>query len=416
MIQYCSWWNTLKDMVHSASTQPTGDGVNATWNYTLGSIVFICVAIDAILVMQFVDIVAASGEVVNVLLLLCVCVSVIVQIRFCWFLRAGIGGGLPHTKWVVALLAPAVLSWALAFITPNYHLLAVLPVWLAVSTMVGLLPASTRWKILLGTSVVAATPVFTHQLLGHSIPDDLWDVPTRMIFVYAISLPFMVIASLWWWGVVLRLDESRQVSAELAVAEERLRFAADLHDIQGHHLQVIALKSELAERLLAQHPAQAAEHIHEVRTIAKEAMEETRALVAGLRSVGLATELENAADVLAISGASCDLDIGELPTDARSHRVLALAVREATTNILRHSTATEISITLHNTNEWCTLAITNNGLTSPSDSTLLADGSGLAGLHSRISPLGGTLTTHTLREVDQYEMRVTIPTYAGVSA
>src|SRR5690606_35384605 len=127
---------------------------------------------------------------------------------------------------------------------------------------------------------------------------------------------------------------------------ERLRFAADLHDIQGHHLQVIALKSELAERLLDTNPDAAREHIHETRTIARQALEETRSLVYGYRDVALADELENAREVLAAAGARCELDIGVLPDDAEARRTLALVVREATTNILRHSAATKAWIRL----------------------------------------------------------------------
>ncbi|MFC3276308.1 GNAT family N-acetyltransferase, partial [Agromyces mediolanus] len=121
--------------------------------------------------------------------------------------------------------------------------------------------------------------------------------------------------------------------------QERLRFASDLHDIQGHHLQVISLKSELAERLLERDPERARALVHEVRLIAKEALEETRSLVAGYRQVAFDEELENAREVLAASGAVCTLRLGPVPSGHEVQRALGSVVREATTNILRHSEA-----------------------------------------------------------------------------
>ncbi|MBF2720921.1 histidine kinase, partial [Psychrobacter sp. NG254] len=171
-------------------------------------------------------------------------------------------------------------------------------------------------------------------------------------------------------------------------------FASDLHDIQGHHLQVIALKSELAERMLAIDPEAAREHIHETRMIAKQALEETRSLVAGYREVELDNELENAREVLAAAGAQCDLAVG--------------TVREATTNILRHSEATQVSIQLDSNDSESTLVISNNELRSSASAGEVL-GSGLVGLRSRVATLGGTLDTAVDDAGDRFELSVRIP-------
>jgi two-component system, NarL family, sensor histidine kinase DesK len=86
-------------------------------------------------------------------------------------------------------------------------------------------------------------------------------LPPGLLAITTATLPGM----LWGWEVAARLERTRRLSAELAVADERLRFAADLHDIQGHHLQVIALKSELAARLAATDPPRAAEQMQQVQ-------------------------------------------------------------------------------------------------------------------------------------------------------
>lgn len=226
----------------------------------------------------------------------------------------------------------------------------------------------------------------------------------------------MILSSLWWWEIVVTLDRHRSVAAELAVAEERLRFASDLHDIQGHHLQVIALKSELAERLLAVDPEAAREHVHETRLIAKQALEETRSLVAGYREVDLAAELENAREVLTAAGADCTLQVDALPADAEVRRVFALVVREATTNILRHSAATRASIRLATTVDGSTLEMSNNAMVPVTDAGGRAASSGLTGLQDRVAAVGGQLDTTADAAGDRFELRVFVPARMGVDA
>ncbi len=231
------------------------------------------------------------------------------------------------------------------------------------------------------------------------------------MIAYTALLPIIVILSLWWWAIVVELDRHRRASAELAVAQERLRFASDLHDIQGHHLQVIALKTELSERLLDTDLDAARENIHEARVIARQALDETRSLVYGYREVALATELENAHGVLSASGAECDLDVGALPAEADAQRALAMVVREATTNILRHSAAQKVWIRLGPVAGGTELIIGNDGV----DASSSTSGNGLTGLRERVAAIGGQFETRALDGIGTFELRAWVPALSVVS-
>lgn len=384
--------------------------VQATWMVTLGSIVFILVVLDATLLIVASEYFASKYDVVSGLLLLSLLTAVVSQIRYCWFLRAGLGGGLPALTWTLLLLIPAVTVGILGLFSSYSSLMFSLPLWLAICILACLLP--NRQRLLLLTAGAALTlliPTLQGSLQGRSygFPQE---ASLRLFFVYAAMLPFVFISSLWWWRLVVELDRNRLMAGELAVARERLRFAADLHDIQGHHLQVIALKSELSERLLTIDIEAAREHIHQTRLIAKQALEETRSLVSGYRETVLENELTNAREVLSAAGAHCELSVVPLPANPETHKALAMTVREATTNILRHSDATLASITLAASPDGCTLTISNNGVMNQSSASKNA-GTGLAGLRARVEALGGKLET-TLN-AGFFELQAQVPTQAA---
>ncbi|MEK8141975.1 histidine kinase [Streptomyces sp. M10(2022)] len=153
--------------------------------------------------------------------------------------------------------------------------------------------------------------------------------------------PFM--AAAFWatgWGVRLveELAAARQTQARLAVAEERLRFGRDLHDVLGRNLAVVALKSELAVQLAQRGRPEAVDHMMEVQRIAQDSQREIRSVVRGYRTADLHTELAGARSVLEAAGITCRIEYGpaaRLPSDVQS--ALGWVVREATTNVLRHA-------------------------------------------------------------------------------
>lgn len=201
----------------------------------------------------------------------------------------------------------------------------------------------------------------------------------------------LMVYGLWSFGVIERLDQARRLESELAVADERLRFAADLHDIQGHHLQVIALKSELAARLAETDPATAVRNMGEVQEHARTALQDTRAVVQGYRHTSVSAELDNAARVLAAAGIDGQLQAGTdgagatIPDAQRN--LLGLVTREATTNLLRHSHATRARLALETAGGWAVLRFRNDGAAG----TEPGHGTGLTGLAGRFDVAGGTL-------------------------
>jgi two-component system sensor histidine kinase DesK len=137
----------------------------------------------------------------------------------------------------------------------------------------------------------------------------------------------------------LELTEARAELARLAVAEERERFARDLHDLLGHSLSVIALKAELARRMLADGPDDAAKEVAELEQVARGALSEVREAVSGYRQPTLDGELAGARMALSAAGIEADIQQARVSLDPAVEAVLAWAVREGATNVIRHSGA-----------------------------------------------------------------------------
>ena len=182
------------------------------------------------------------------------------------------------------------------------------------------------------------------------------------------------------------LVEAREDLASLAVAEERLRFARDLHDLLGHSLSVIALKAELAGRLLPSDPDRAAGHVADVRDVARAALGEVREAVNGYRLPTLAVELAGARAALEAAGIDPLLEEseGSLPPDAEA--VLAWAVREGTTNVIRHSNASTCRIAVRPGPAVASAEIVDDGRGGDG-----GPGHGLDGLRERVRDLAGEL-------------------------
>lgn len=389
--------------------------VQSTWYYTLVSILFFVGFIDGIAMLSLLDRYLETRDSFLLVVVAAFAVAAAVHIRYCWFLRVGRAGGLPALGWTIALVVTGLVVWVLGLLAPGSELATAIPLWAAASLIACLVPRSLRWPAL----AVGAATFVAHMLLAAYLfgePLNLFANGGALVFfIYAVALPLMLLSSLWWWEIVVRLDRHRRTAAELAITQERLRFASDLHDIQGHHLQVISLKSELAERLLDVDPKAAREHIHETRLIAKQALEETRSLVAGYRQVAFDDELENAREVLTAAGASCALRIGEVPENADVRSALASVVREATTNILRHSEATRVTITLVAEGDTAVLRIENDGVRAETDALGSAAfgarvaGNGLAGLRERLAAIGGRLDTQVDASGASFELTASVP-------
>jgi two-component system, NarL family, sensor histidine kinase DesK len=282
-----------------------------------------------------------------------------------------------------------------------------------VAVVATFLPPRRRWLLLAVAAAAGAVLGGVAALASGSGDGWLGAVllPPGLLAITAATL----LGMLWAWDVAARLERTRRLSAELAVTDERLRFAADLHDIQGHHLQVIALKSELAARLAEADPARAAAEMKEVQRLSIEALRDTRAVVHGYRRTALDDEIANATKVLA----AADIDARmQLDAGAESDRLsetgrhlLGLVVREATTNVLRHSKARHAEVDYRVAAGLARLRVWNDGAAPDPGAPA---GSGLRTLAGRLAAAGGRLTWE--HDGERFVVAASLPVGAGGEA
>jgi two-component system sensor histidine kinase DesK len=193
-------------------------------------------------------------------------------------------------------------------------------------------------------------------------------------------------------GALRDVHQARQDLARLAVIEERLRVARDLHDLLGHSLSLIVLKSELARRLTEREPQRAAHEIAEVEQVARQTLREVREAVAGYRQPHLASELEHARQLLGAAGIVCQIEHAEVTLPPAIDAVLGWAVREGVTNIIRHSRAHQCRITVAEATGAVRVELWND---NPKQLPIAqgTTGNGLAGLRERVHAVGGRVDT-----------------------
>jgi two-component system sensor histidine kinase DesK len=265
--------------------------------------------------------------------------------------------------------------------------------WLGAS-VVGTVPLLLGpGRAILAAVATVAVAVGVARWTGGSVTDHL-------VITIGFGLGFAAVSwvQVWFWDLLVRAQEGRAAQALLAATQERLRFARDVHDLLGHDLSVIALKAELAARLATVDPERAGREAAEVRRLAASALTDLRATVHGYRVVELREQVTAVARVLRSSGVRCTVSQpdGELPADIVAQ--LVPVIREASTNVLRHSRA-----------GWCAITITTvpgrdgDGhdvrMTVANDGVVTATPDphsyGLRGLADRLSEAGGTLRFHT---------------------
>ncbi|MEU2246021.1 histidine kinase [Streptomyces sp. NPDC019224] len=214
--------------------------------------------------------------------------------------------------------------------------------------------------------------------------------------------------SAWSTSVMWQAEQARDIQARLAVAEERLRFGRDMHDVLGRNLAVIALKSELAVELAQRGRPEAVDQMVEVQRIARASQQEVRDVVRGYREADLSTELAGAQGVLGAAGIECTVtgDSGEhVPAPVQS--ALGWVVREAATNVLRHGDPRHCAIRVEATADTVVLQMENDGATAAA-ATSDGPGSGLAGLRERLGALDGTLEAGPVKG-GLFRLTATIP-------
>ncbi|MFD9868970.1 sensor histidine kinase [Streptomyces niveus] len=251
-----------------------------------------------------------------------------------------------------------------------------------------------RHLVLAGTPLVAAVAVV-------SAVHDGWGAVT---IAYGTVISMLVTAAILALSeTVVELRSTRQELARSAVAEERLRFSRDLHDLLGHTLSVIVVKSEAARRLAPRDMDAALAQITDIESVGRQALTEIREAVTGYRDTSLTTELDRARSALTAAGIEPVVRQSGPPPGPRTEALLGWVVREAVTNAVRHSGATRCEITVDGAPEQVRLVIADDGRgvrSGPADDMGTEAGTrtgtgyrgtGLTGLTERLAVAGGSL-------------------------
>jgi two-component system, NarL family, sensor histidine kinase DesK len=310
-----------------------------------------------------------------------------------------------HVRQSVVLLAALTI---LVLLLSVVYGSAFLWLFVGVSAIAGVtLPLwSAFWVVMALTLLTLFTSV---GIRGGIAASDWLHIIPLVLLVRGLGLDMVGLARLS--SALREVHAAREAMARFAVTEERLRVARDLHDLLGHTLSLIVLKSELARRVVEQDPQRAVQEIHEVERVARQSLQEVREAVAGYRQPGLEDELDGARQLLDAAGVVCHIEhtAGVLPPDTDA--VLAWTVREGVTNVIRHSRAHHCTIRVMWESESARVEITNDGGWRRESTASAQLGSGLAGLTERVSACGGRLEAGPLlaTDADGFRLWVELP-------
>ncbi|MER7006497.1 histidine kinase [Dactylosporangium sp. NPDC000555] len=293
------------------------------------------------------------------------------------------GGGTPRGR-AALFAAVAALGLALPIVYGEHWLILLL----FVSCCGAAIYAGAERPV---TAVLVFLGVLAAQIgIGLAIGAQWWPIGGTVIGTILSSL--LVGAVRQMGRVVSELKRTREALAEAAVAEERLRFSRDLHDLLGHTLSVIVVKAEVVRRLAERDPATAAAQAADIEQVGRRALVEIREAVTGYRETGLTAELTRAKGALSAAGIAADVLRTADPLPDSTDRLLAWVVREATTNVVRHSGARHCEIAVTIDAGAASLQVTDDG-DFAATAAPPPPGNGLRGLTERLGAVGGTLET-----------------------
>ncbi|NUO46186.1 MAG: sensor histidine kinase [Streptomyces sp.] len=315
--------------------------------------------------------------------------------------------GRPFRGGIITVLAATF--WALGLALAFGFGSAWLGLFVYVSVTCGVaFPLRTAyWTIPLTTAAMMLAGWHAHNL------DEAWGLFLVVLLVgYSMTGIRQLVAT------TVELRKARATVAQLAANEERLRLARDLHDLLGHSLSLITLKSELAGRMLPDHPDKAAQQVADIEQVSRQALVDVREAVTGYRRPRLSEELAGAQVALTAASVIADVpaepDLRDVPEESES--ALAWALREAVTNVVRHSGATRCTVeVLHRQTldgPVLELSVEDNG----SGGSGKGPGNGLTGLTERLEKAGGTLDADRTKQGFRLVARVPAGTAAPVGS
>jgi two-component system, NarL family, sensor histidine kinase DesK len=241
--------------------------------------------------------------------------------------------------------------------------------------------------ICLSTTAVICIAIATEGLLFHINP---WAWGFGVFFTLVVGGTNLFMAQRL--RANSRLQMAHEEIEQLAKLAERERIARDLHDVLGHTLSVIVLKSELAGRLFARDPERAAAEIADVEMISRKALGEVREAIGGYRAEGLVSEIKRAHSTLDAAGVTLVFEDKTPALNPAVETVVSLILREAVTNIVRHARASQCEMRFSTTNGHASLVIADDGRGG-----VRAEGNGLRGMRERVEALGGRFAVDSSR-------------------
>ena len=313
---------------------------------------------------------------------------------------AAVTGGPPWRSVLASVALSTLVAATFAGATHGRELW--LPTWILLANALAAVLRG-RW-LLVAVPATAAASMWAAWAVS---PHEGSRVYTEGFVVLLAGLASGAFAALQ--DTISDLHRTRQELARTAIAEERERFSRDLHDLLGHTLSVMVVKAQAVRRLAGRDPDAAAEHAADIEQIGRRALVDVRQAVDAMRAPSLAEELDGARRALDAAGITTTLPTSYVEPRGRSDELLAWVVREAATNVLRHSGASACLIALDDRDGRIALTVADDGVGPPTAPALRVGG--LEGLRDRLAAAGGELAVDT--DGEGFRLVATVPRDAG---
>ncbi|REE78760.1 two-component system sensor histidine kinase DesK [Paenibacillus taihuensis] len=273
---------------------------------------------------------------------------------------------------------------------------------------------ATRKQVLIGTNLMAV--LFGATIWYWKMYNDesllLQYLPAMIVMLF---IPFALLVGQRSKDLRKKLNLANEEIARLSKNEERQRISRDLHDTLGHTLSLITLKSELAEKLILKHPERAVQEVKDIQTTSRAALRQVRELVSGMSALTVRDELAHAKQILSAAGIVLDAegDYEREITSATINNILGMCLREAVTNVVKHSKAKLCTVGLDWEGSRLTLSVTDNGtgLSKTGENGVWTDargGNGIKGMRERLKLIEGSLAIESIGRGTRLTMSVPI--------
>ncbi|WP_188456729.1 sensor histidine kinase [Virgibacillus oceani] len=307
-------------------------------------------------------------------------------------LAASFWQGLEHSKYRQIFIVIQLVSVSLmgALYSPWSLVMGFYP-----ALVMGMLPSKRHITRMVGLmAAFFAVALFYFYQLSH-VP---WRFEWVPLVIVPMILPYVSKAIQHSVEVSMKLKYANEKIAHLIKNEERQRIARDLHDTLGHTLSMIAVKSELVERLISEHPEQAMEEAHSVQNISRTALLQVRELISDMQAIDIEEEIEHATDILQSKGIQFIQHgtIDNMTAAPIIRNILGMCLRECITNVVKHSHAKTCTLSLYEERGKYVLIVRDDGIGIAIDKNRLEQyGNGLFGMKERLLLIGGRLEVNS---------------------